>query len=67
MGDNGRIISVRLTTKTAEDLERVVSIERRQARPGHKVTRNGLVETAVEVFVAHRLRRGARAATPSST
>lgn len=64
MGDSGRTFSVRLREATADGLERVVDLERKTARPGHKVTRNGMIELAVELFVSQRLRRVSRETTP---
>jgi hypothetical protein len=56
MGDNGQVVSIRVTSDLMQKLDRVVEMERTHARPGHRVARVNLIILAVEHYVRSRLR-----------
>ncbi len=65
MGDNGRVLSIRVKDETLEKLDRLVARERQHARPGHTVARASIIVLAIEQYVDRRSRRTSRETSPA--
>jgi metal-responsive CopG/Arc/MetJ family transcriptional regulator len=67
MGDNGHVLSVRLTDDILTKLDHVVELERAQARPGHKVARSSVILLAIMRYVDDQRRLHRRQKTTTAT